>query len=87
MKLDVCAKYFEDIETCIEGVEKWTKPMIRGGLNSSDFGKTFCYHYGICRDQEVCTGPHWIVYLLKIKIHFFQDNLQYASRNLRISGL
>ena len=58
LKRDVCAEYFEDIETCIEGVEKWTKPMIRGGLNSSDFGKTFCYHYGICRDQEVSTDTY-----------------------------
>ena len=54
LKRDVCAVDFtETVEACVEGVEKWTKPMFVGGLDCSmcigDFGSRFCYHYGICR--------------------------------------
>ena len=54
LKRDVCEVDFtETVESCIEGVERWTKPMFVGGLDCSmcigDFGSRFCYHYGICR--------------------------------------
>ena len=54
LKRDVCAvDFMETVEACVEGVEKWTKPMFIGGLDCSmcigDFGSRFCYHYGICR--------------------------------------
>ena len=51
LKNEVCKQFEDDVQGCQQGIEFWYKPMINAGLSGQDFGKNFCYHYGICRDQ------------------------------------
>ena len=81
----VCEVDFtETVESCVEGVEKWTKPMFVGGLDCNycigDFGSRFCYHYGICRPSfsemynDIQQVHSALCMIFTILVSFWRDN-------------
>ena len=79
LKTDICANDFEDVGACVQGVEEWTKPMIKAAMEAPDFGIRFCYHYGICRNELVSFGILYRFPDLNCPLNRFSRKVTYLS--------
>ena len=79
LKTDICENDFEDVDACVQGIEEWTKPMIKAAMDAPDFGTRFCYHYGICRNELVSFEIHYKLSHLNCSFNRFSRKVTYLS--------